>query len=57
MNEFKTWMCVTCGWIYDEELGAPEEGIAAGTRWQDVPEGWLCPECQMGKNDFEMMEI
>ena len=57
MNEFQTWMCVTCGWIYDEELGAPEEGIAAGTRWQDVPEGWLCPECQMGKDDFEMMEI
>lgn len=57
MNEFKTWMCVTCGWIYDEELGAPEEGIAAGTRWQDVPEGWLYPECQMGKDDFEMMEI
>ena len=57
MNEFKTWMCVTCGWIYDEELGAPEEGIAAGTRWQDVPEGWLCPECQRGKDDIEMMEI
>lgn len=55
MNEFKTWMCHL--WlVYDEELGAPE-GIAAGTRWQDVPEGWLCPECQMGKDDFEMMEI
>ncbi|MCE1160942.1 MAG: rubredoxin [Burkholderiales bacterium] len=57
MSEFKTWMCATCGWIYDEATGAPEDGIAAGTRWQDVPEDWLCPECQMGKDDFDMVEI
>lgn len=57
MSELKTWMCATCGWIYDEEIGAPEEGIPAGTLWEDVPEGWLCPECQMGKDDFDMMEI
>ena len=31
--------------------------VAAGTRWQDVPEDWLCPECQMGKDDFDMVEI
>jgi rubredoxin len=53
----KTWVCVVCGWVYDEEAGAPEEGIAAGTRWEDVPADWLCPECQMGKHEFEMMEI
>ncbi|MBS1175509.1 MAG: Rubredoxin-type Fe(Cys)4 protein [Burkholderiaceae bacterium] len=57
MSEFKTWMCATCGWIYDEEVGAPEEGIAAGTRWEDVPADFLCPECQMGKDDFDMMAI
>ena len=33
----KTWMCVVCGLIYDEEQGWPEEGIAPGTRWEDVP--------------------
>ena len=38
-------------------VAAPEEGIAAGTRWEDVPADWLCPECQMGKHEFEMMEI
>ena len=53
----KTWVCVVRGWGYDEEAGAPEEGIAAGTRWEDVPADWLCPECQMGKHEFEMMEI
>ena len=41
----KTWMCVVCGLIYDEEQGWPEEGIAPGTRWEDVPSDWTCPEC------------
>ena len=34
---FRTWMCLICGWIYDEAAGLPEEGIAPGTRWEDVP--------------------
>ena len=42
---FKQWMCLVCGWIYDEEAGSPEEGIAAGTRWADVAPNWTCPEC------------
>ena len=41
----KTWMCLICGWIYDEEAGDPESGIAPGTRWEDVPVNWTCPEC------------
>ena len=51
---FQTWMCLICGWVYDEAAGAPEEGIAAGTRWADVPMNWTCPECGARKDDFEM---
>jgi len=55
--EFKSWMCLICGWIYDEEAGLPEEGIAPGTRWEDVPMNWTCPECGARKDDFEMVAI
>lgn len=53
----KTWLCIICGLIYDEALGWPDDGIAPGTRWEDVPQDWLCPECQVGKSDFEMLDI
>ena len=42
---------------YDEALGWPEDGIEPGTRWDDVPDDWLCPECGVGKEDFDMIEI
>ena len=53
----KSYMCVICGFVYEEEQGLPEEGIAPGTRWEDVPENWKCPECGATKSDFEMVEI
>ena len=53
----KTWMCLICGWIYDENTGAVEHGIAAGTAWSSVPMNWTCPECGARKEDFEMVEI
>ena len=53
----RKWMCVVCGYIYDEATGEPEEGIEAGTRWEDVPETWTCPDCGATKDDFEMIEI
>jgi rubredoxin len=53
----KKYMCVICGFIYDEAEGLPEEGIAPGTKWDDLPPNWQCPECGAGKDDFEMMEI
>jgi rubredoxin len=56
-NDFKAWMCIICGWVYEEEKGCPEEGIEPGTRWEDVPEYWVCPDCGAGKEDFEMIEI
>ena len=56
-NSTKTWMCLICGWIYDEAAGAPDHGIAPGTLWADVPMNWTCPECGARKEDFEMVEI
>jgi rubredoxin len=53
----KKWQCLVCGFIYDEAEGMPEEGIAAGTSWDDIPDDWMCPDCGVGKNDFEMVEI
>jgi rubredoxin---NAD+ reductase len=53
----KKWICVICGFVYDEEKGMPEEGLRAGTRWQDVPEDWECPDCGVGKSDFEMIPV
>jgi rubredoxin len=55
--DLKTYMCVICGFIYDESRGLPEEGIAAGTQLQDIPLNWECPDCGARKDDFEMVEI
>ena len=57
MSEHRTWMCLICGWIYDEAAGLPDEGIASGTRWEEIPPNWVCPECGARKEDFEMIEI
>lgn len=54
---YKTWMCLVCGFIYNEEEGLPAEGIPAGTRWEDVSIAWACPDCGARKDDFEMVEI
>ena len=54
MPEFKKYICVVCGYIYDEELGDTDSNLAAGTRWEDVPEDWVCPDCGAGKDDFEL---
>jgi rubredoxin len=53
----RKWECVVCGFIYDEAEGLPEEGIPPGTAWDDVPDDWVCPDCGVGKDDFEMVEI
>lgn len=53
----QTWQCILCGFVYDEAAGMPEDGIAPGTRWSDVPQTWICPDCSATKADFEMIEI
>ena len=53
----KRWECLICGFIYDEAEGWPEDGIAPGTPWEEVPEDWVCPDCGASKEDFEMVPI
>jgi rubredoxin len=53
----KVWQCVVCGFIYDEKVGMPDEGIKPGTTWVDIPNDWACPDCGVAKADFEMIEI
>ena len=47
------WVCVVCGYVYDETVGDPDSGIAAGTKFADIPEGWICPVCGVEKDQFE----
>ncbi|MDY6942922.1 MAG: rubredoxin [Pseudomonadota bacterium] len=56
-GEFRTYMCVICGFVYDEAQGDPESGLPPGTRWEDVPVTWTCPDCGATKDEFEMIEI
>ena len=53
----KKWKCIVCGFIYDEAAGLPDEGIKPGTSWDDIPDDWMCPDCGVGKSDFEMEEV
>jgi rubredoxin len=55
--DFKRWLCLGCGFLYDEALGSPEHRLAPGTRWEDVPEDWVCPDCGTPKELFEMVMI
>jgi rubredoxin len=56
-TNFKTYICIVCGFIYDEAVGRQEDGIAPGTKWEDVPQDWACPECGVAKSDFELVEV
>ncbi|MBE7028829.1 MAG: rubredoxin [Clostridia bacterium] len=48
----KKYVCNVCGYVYDEETGEPDLNISAGTKWEDVPEDFVCPLCGVGKEDF-----
>ena len=45
--------CIACGYIYDPEIGDPDNGIAPGTAFEDLPDDWVCPDCGVGKDEFE----
>lgn len=49
----KKYVCQVCGYVYDEEAGAPEVGVAPGTAFEDLPEDFECPLCGVGKDQFE----
>ena len=52
----KKYVCDACGWIYDEAVGDEENGIPAGTKWEDLPEDFQCPLCGVGKDLFSEAE-
>ena len=47
------YVCTTCGYVYDENLGDEEYSIKAGTKFEELGEDWLCPLCSLGKEVFE----
>jgi rubredoxin len=50
------WECQVCGYIYDPEAGDPDNDIEPGTPFEDLPENWVCPECGVEKDQFEILE-
>jgi len=50
------YVCTLCGYVYDPAHGDPDNGVAPGTKWEDVPEDWECPVCGAAKEDFEKEE-
>lgn len=50
------YICTVCDWVYDPEIGDPEHGIAPGTKFEDIPNDWVCPLCGVGKEDFEKID-
>ena len=50
------YICDVCGYVYDEELGDPDNGIAPGTTWEELPDDYVCPLCGVGKEDFTAEE-
>lgn len=53
----RKFICLVCGYIYDEAEGWPDDGISPGTKWEDIPEDWCCPECGSTKDEFDMIEL
>ena len=53
----RKWQGLVCSFVYEEALGLPDDGIPAGTSGDDIPDDLACPECGVGKEDFEMIEI
>ncbi len=53
----RQWQCTVCGEIYDEALGLPESGIAPGTRFEDIPDDWICISCGAVKSSYMLMEV
>ena len=50
------WRCTVCGYIYDPEVGDPDNGVPAGTSFEELPEDWVCPVCGASKDMFEKVD-
>ena len=55
-KNMQKYKCLMCGYIYDPAVGDPDNGIAAGTAFNDLPNDWTCPDCGAGKDEFEPLE-
>jgi rubredoxin len=55
-TKMQKWVCTLCGYIYDPEIGDPDNGIKSGTKFEDLPADWVCPDCGASKDDFEVQE-
>ena len=55
-SDLMKYVCNVCGYVYDEAAGDPDNGIEAGTRWEELPEDFKCPLCSVGKEDFTAQE-
>ena len=47
------WTCIVCGYVYDEAVGDPDSGMSPGTKFEDLPDDWVCPVCGVSKDQFE----
>ena len=50
------WECIDCGYVYDPAVGDPDNGIAPGTPFEDLPDDWECPDCGADKDSFEKLD-
>ena len=55
-KNMKKYKCLMCGYIYDPDVGDPDNDVEAGTAFEDLPDDWVCPECGAGKDEFEPIE-
>jgi len=54
VGKMDKYVCTVCGYVYDPSAGDPDNGVKPGTKWEDVPEDWVCPLCGAGKDAFEL---
>jgi rubredoxin len=50
------WECQACGYVYDPTVGDPDNGVAPGTKFEDIPDTWVCPQCGVGKELFSKVD-
>jgi len=54
---WRRYLCYYCGYVYDEALGDPDGGLPPFTRFEDIPDDWICPECGVTKEDFALQDF
>jgi len=56
MVNMDKWRCIVCGYVYDPDVGDPDNGVQPGTAWESLPDDWVCPVCGAAKDQFETVE-